>query len=133
MPGASSTVTADDDGQQYLYDIGAYNSRPLQNVSATPQQVQMAAAPALPSSSLDFLADISTHQAQNKHDAHSMMVDDQQGYLGWDEVGPTDQPSHREAVYETIPNDDLVQLWLEEAVGRLRIRGLILGFGMLYR
>ena len=73
----------------------------------------MAAAPALPSSSLDFLADISTHQAQNKHDAHSMMVDDQQGYLGWDEVGPTDQPSHREAVYETIPNDDLVQLWLE--------------------
>lgn len=41
-----------------------------------------------------------------------MMVDDQQAYLGWDEVAPPDQSPHRDAMYEPMSND-LLQLWLE--------------------
>lgn len=80
------------------------------------QDVSLSAAPAIPSSSLDFLADISANHARAENEAHPMMVDNQQGYLGWNGMVPIDQSTNREPVYDAMP-DDMLQLWLEPRGG----------------
>ncbi|KAJ5586892.1 uncharacterized protein N7459_002657 [Penicillium hispanicum] len=67
----------------------------------------------IPPSSLDFLADISAHHGRTEPDLQTIMIDEQQPYLGWNEVAPADQAVHRNDIgFEPRPND-MLQLWLE--------------------
>lgn len=77
-----------------------------------PQDMSLSAAPTIPPSSLDFLADISANHARTGAEVHPVMVDNQQAYMGWNDVNPVDQSAPREAIYDTMPRD-MVQLWLE--------------------
>lgn len=80
------------------------------------QDMSLSAAAPIPSSSLDFLADISANHARAENDVHSMMVDNQQGYLGWNGMDPIDQSTNREPIYDAMPGD-MLQLWLEPRGG----------------
>lgn len=109
---SASAVAAVDNDQRFLHGVAAEDARSVRNVPVTPHEIpHLSAATAIPPSSLDFLADISTNHARTEPEVHPMMVDDQQAYLGWDEVAAPDQSSHRDAMYEPMPND-LLQLWL---------------------
>ncbi|KAJ5364038.1 uncharacterized protein N7496_009751 [Penicillium cataractarum] len=75
----------------------------------TPRDMTLSAN-GLPSSSLDFLADISVRAGP---DINSMILDEQQTYFGWNEVTPGDQNAQRNSItFDTVPND-MLQLWLE--------------------
>jgi hypothetical protein len=89
-----------------------------------PRNISLSGAPNLPSSSLDFLADISAHHARTEPDVNvnSMIVEEQQAYFGWNEVAappppqmaPTaaDQQAYRTPMFDPVPND-MLQFWLE--------------------
>lgn len=91
------------------------------NLPVAPRDISLSAAANLPSSSLDFLADISAHQARTEPDVNvnPMIVEDQQAYFGWNEVPapgapPTaaDQQTYRTPMFDAVPND-MLQFWLE--------------------
>lgn len=79
------------------------------------QDMSLSAAAPIPSS-LDFLADISANHSRAENEVHSMMVDNQQGYLGWNGMVPMGQSTNREPIYDTMPGD-MLQLWLEPRAG----------------
>lgn len=76
------------------------------------QDMSLSATPTIPPSSLDFLADISANHARTETEVHPMMGDDQQAYLGWNDMPPMGQSAPREAIYDAMPGD-MLQLWLE--------------------
>lgn len=109
----SPAVDHHDDGQRALPSLGADVPR-LQNLPPTPRDVPLPGA-GLQSNSLDFLADISAHQARTDSEMNPMMIDDQQPYFGWNEVppmNPIDQDSQRGVAFDAVPNE-MLQLWLE--------------------
>lgn len=110
----TSTIAPEDNGQHITQATGTEGANHLSNVPVTPQELPtLSATTAIPPSSLDFLADISTHQhAQTEPDANPMMVDNRQGYMSWNGVTPAGQQSHNEAMFGAMPND-IMQLWLE--------------------
>ncbi|KAF7597089.1 hypothetical protein BBP40_010563 [Aspergillus hancockii] len=72
-----------------------------------PRNIPLHAAAGLPSS-LDFLADVSTHQARTEPDTNSMLVVDQQNYF---EVPPAYHSPYRGTMFDPMLNETL-QLWL---------------------
>ncbi|KAE8353144.1 hypothetical protein BDV28DRAFT_113119 [Aspergillus coremiiformis] len=97
-----------DKGQQPFPGIGAgVHLRPMQTHLVEPRNVPVSVAAGLPSS-LDCLADVSTHHAQTECDANSILVVDQQSFF---EVPPTYQPSYRNSMFDAMPNGS-PQLWL---------------------
>lgn len=88
----------------------------MQRMRGISQELSLPAAPAISSSSLDFLADISANHARAESEVHPMMVDNQQGYLGWNGMVPIDQPTNREPIYDAMPGD-MLQMWLEPRGG----------------
>ena len=87
-------------------DAGVY-SNSIHTQAVGPRDIPTTAAAGLPSS-LDFLADVSSHHARTEPDANSMLVVDQQTYF---EEPTVYQPSYRGPVFDPMPNDSL-QLWL---------------------
>lgn len=87
-------------------DAGVY-SNSIHTQAVGPRDIPTTAAAGLPSS-LDFLADVSSHHARTEPDANSMLVADQQTYF---EEPTVYQPSYRGPVFDPMPNDSL-QLWL---------------------
>ena len=78
----------------------------------TPRDMTLS-TPGIPSSSLDFLADISAHHGRTDPDLHPMMLDEQPQYFGWNEVTTADQAVQRNSVgFESVPNE-MLQFWLE--------------------
>ncbi|KAB8200693.1 Zinc finger C2H2 type [Aspergillus parasiticus SU-1] len=97
-----------DNGQQFFpnVDAGVY-SNSIQTQAVGPRDIPITAAAGLPSS-LDFLADVSSHHARTEPEANSMLVVDQQTYF---EEPTVYQPSYRGPVFDPMPNESL-QLWL---------------------
>ncbi|PWY82930.1 hypothetical protein BO70DRAFT_428993 [Aspergillus heteromorphus CBS 117.55] len=88
------------DTQSYIPGIGVDN-RPVQRPRIMPLP-----APPLPSSSLDFLANVSAHQSRTE----PVIANEQPGYFGWND--PPDQQYYRGTILDPMPND-MLQLWLE--------------------
>lgn len=84
----------------------------MQNMAATSRDLSFSGTTDLQSNSLNFLADISAHHARTEADVNAMMIDNQQPDLGWNEMPPPNQTSHRGSVLDPMPND-MLQLWLE--------------------
>lgn len=86
---------------------------PQRLLPPTPRDVPLAQSAGL-SSSLDFLADISAHQARTEPDINPMVIDDQQPYFGWNDVAALHPPDQhpRPVPFESVPNE-MLQLWLE--------------------
>lgn len=77
----------------------------------TPREIPFL-APGVPSSSLDFLADISAHHGRTESDSQSMLAYEQQQYFGWGGGTPADQAAQRNIMsFDSSSND--MQLWLE--------------------
>ncbi|OJJ86471.1 FTFMHR domain-containing protein [Aspergillus glaucus CBS 516.65] len=114
ITGTSSTIALDENGQQLPHSTPAEGANQFANAPVTPQELPpLSAATVIPPSSLDFLADISTHQhARTESDVNPMMVDNRQAYMSWNGVTPAGQHTHNEAMFGTMPND-IMQLWLE--------------------
>ncbi|GAB1216361.1 hypothetical protein ATERTT37_005575 [Aspergillus terreus] len=104
----SSTIPID--GQGLIPGLSA-DTPAVSNLPVTPHGLNLSSAPNLPPSSLDFLADISTHQARTEPEVNSLMVDGQQAYFGWNDVAAADQSPYR-TIFDPTPND-MLQLWLE--------------------
>ncbi|GES61546.1 C2H2 type zinc finger domain protein [Aspergillus terreus] len=104
----SSTIPID--GQGLIPGLGA-DTPAVSNLPVTPHGLNLSSAPNLPPSSLDFLADISTHQARTEPEVNSLMVDGQPAYFGWNDVAAADQSPYR-TIFDPTPND-MLQLWLE--------------------
>ncbi|RAL00381.1 FTFMHR domain-containing protein [Aspergillus ibericus CBS 121593] len=96
------------ENQDHIPVMNAENARAFQHSA---RDMSLSAAD-LPSSSLDFLANISAHQPRTEPAVGSMTSNEQVGYLGWNDVPVTDQSYYRETVLEPIPND-ILQFWLE--------------------
>ncbi|KAL4922762.1 hypothetical protein BDW62DRAFT_215720 [Aspergillus aurantiobrunneus] len=89
------------------------------NLPVAQRDISLSGLPNLPSSSLDFLADISAHHGRTEPDVGSMMVEEQPAYFGWNEIpappapavapAPTDQQSYRTPMFDA----DMLQFWLE--------------------
>lgn len=95
---------------QLLSSVGADAHR-LPSVT-TPRDLTLTAA-GVPSTSLDFLADISAHHGRTEPDIHPMLLDGHQPYFGWGEMAPADHSTPRNGLgFEGVPND-MLQLWLE--------------------
>ncbi|KAL3478797.1 hypothetical protein BJX99DRAFT_269024 [Aspergillus californicus] len=88
-----------------------------------PRDVSLSGHANLPSSSLDFLADISAHHGRTEPDVNSMMVEEQQTYFGWNEMSAppapppvmpstTDTQAFQTPMFDAVPND-MLQFWLE--------------------
>ncbi|KAL2871046.1 FTFMHR domain-containing protein [Aspergillus lucknowensis] len=111
------------DPSRYI-PMNAGDAHASHNLPVAPRDISLSGASNLPSSSLDFLADISAHQARSEPDvnANSMIVEDQQAYFGWNEVpappppplapNATDQQTYRTPMFDPVPND-MLQFWLE--------------------
>ncbi|KAL5339360.1 hypothetical protein BJX70DRAFT_364116, partial [Aspergillus crustosus] len=93
------------------------------NLPVAPRGISLSGAPTLPSTSLDFLADISAHHARTEPDVNSMMVEEQPTYFGWNEMpappvpqqiapSSTDQHAYRTPMFDTV-SSDMLQFWLE--------------------
>jgi hypothetical protein len=89
-----------------------------------PRDVPFSATASLPSS-LDFLADVSTHQARTGPDTNPMLVVDQQTYS---EVPPVYQQPYRDPMFYPMPNETL-QLWLNPSDAASYPASLDLGQG----
>lgn len=99
-----------DHATQLLPSVGA----DMHNIARLPAPRDIPlSAPGVPSSSLDFLADISAHHGRTEPDLHSMMVDEQQPYFGWSEGTPADQAAQRNIMSFDSSSNDMLQLWLE--------------------
>ncbi|KAJ5084687.1 hypothetical protein NUU61_009266 [Penicillium alfredii] len=110
MTGASP-MAGSGDGAQLLPTIGA-DAHQLTGFSSTSRDMSLSTT-GIPPTSLDFLADISAHQARTEPDINPMMINEEQPYFGWNEVTPADQTSHRAGMaFEADPND-MLHMWLE--------------------
>lgn len=90
------------------------NSTPaaqLANIPPTPRDMQMPPPGGL-SSNLDFLADISTHQARTEPELNPMMIDDHPQYFNWNDPSALNAQVSRPVGFEPVPNE-MLQLWLE--------------------
>lgn len=124
------------ENQQYLPGPGAETVNMVQPLAMTPRDMSLPSAAGLPPSSLDFLANVSTHHARAEPEVNPMMIDDQQAaYFGWNEVpAAADTPAYRGPMFDT-PND-MMQFWLEPRVDASSHNGSInlmpdSGFGLL--
>ncbi|PYI04968.1 C2H2 type zinc finger domain protein [Aspergillus sclerotiicarbonarius CBS 121057] len=112
------------DNQDHVPVMDAENARSFQHSSSTASDMPFSAAADLPSSSLDFLANISAHQPRTEPAVGSIIANEQPGYLGWNDVPVTDQQYYRETVLEPI-HDDILQFWLEPQADSISGHGSI--------
>ncbi|KAL2826784.1 hypothetical protein BDW59DRAFT_144683 [Aspergillus cavernicola] len=103
--------------------MDAGDTLPPHNLPVAPHDISLSGSANLPSSSLDFLADISAHHARTEPEINSVMVEEQPGYFNWNEMPaplappsvappPTDPQAYRTPMFDTVPND-MLQFWLE--------------------
>ncbi|PWY95530.1 hypothetical protein BO94DRAFT_562225 [Aspergillus sclerotioniger CBS 115572] len=100
------------DNQDRIPVMEAENARSFQHSSSTARDMPLSAAANLPSSSLDFLANLSAHQPRSEPAVNPIIANEQAGYLDWNDVPVADQQYYRETVLEPIHND-ILQFWLE--------------------
>ncbi|KAL3495359.1 hypothetical protein BJX62DRAFT_195850 [Aspergillus germanicus] len=118
---SQQTPTSIDPSRFLPMDAGDAHNHGL---PVAPRDISLSGAANIPSSSLDFLADISAHHARTEPEVNvnSMMVEEQPAYFGWNEVAApppppmaptaTDQQAYRTPMFDTVPND-MLQFWLE--------------------
>ncbi|OKP13755.1 Transcriptional regulator MNL1 [Penicillium subrubescens] len=110
IAGASPMLPGPEHGTPLLPAVGL-EVHQIHNLS-TPRDMNLSAT-GIPSSSLDFLADISAHHGRAEPDINSMILDEQQPYFGWNEVTPGGQNTQQNSMaFDAVPND-MLQLWLE--------------------
>jgi hypothetical protein len=110
IAGASPMLPGPENGTPLLPAVGP-EVHQIHNLS-TPRDMNISAT-GIPSSSLDFLADISAHHGRAEPDINSMILDEQQPYFGWNEVTPGDQNTQQNSMtFDAVPSD-MLQLWLE--------------------
>ncbi|PYH41409.1 FTFMHR domain-containing protein [Aspergillus saccharolyticus JOP 1030-1] len=97
--------------QQALPGMSPHDIQQIQNVS-THRGMSLSATPGIPSTSLDFLANLSTHQPRTEPDANPMMPEEQHQYFGWNDISGPDQQCYRGTILDPMQND-LLQFWLE--------------------
>ncbi|RAL09836.1 FTFMHR domain-containing protein [Aspergillus homomorphus CBS 101889] len=97
--------------QQSLPEMSPNNIQHMQHLP-TARGMSLSATAGIPSSSLDFLANISTHQPRTEPEANQMMTDGQQQYFGWNDMSGSDQQCYRGTILDPMQND-LLQFWLE--------------------
>ncbi|KAE8147861.1 hypothetical protein BDV25DRAFT_26305 [Aspergillus avenaceus] len=115
------------DNQQFPSMSGGMHAHPPQNSLTETNEISVPATGTFPPSSLDFLADISAHQARTGPDENPVQNVNQQTYL---EVPSAHQASYKGITMDPMPNE-MLQLWLHpHATSRALDPGRDAGFGL---
>ncbi|KAL4780902.1 hypothetical protein BJX76DRAFT_32141 [Aspergillus varians] len=122
QPSDSQPTPTSVDSSGFL-PIAVGDTHSAHNVPVAPPNISFSGPPNLPSSSLDFLADISAHHGRTEPDVTSMMVEEQPNYFGWNDMSapaapglvapnPADQQTYQTSMFDAMPSD-MLQFWLE--------------------